>query len=231
MSARDDEIEAEARDWKKRRVEEARKDMTVSAARAQVAALCKDACITPREVAALEMLLEASDPARRPRLLAPGEEIPPGCTAEMRAAIVSGTVALVDEARGRTYHLPAAVSRAFSPHGRTSAEIEAAAGVAARELCAEHEPGAGAVVEVRLVRRAEQAPRKTGPVNLLDGLTDPQRRALTRLHEALTLDRQVPYEVRACLRWYAGDVDATTNDVAMALRVLADAADRAGGAP
>lgn len=61
------------------------------------------------------------------------------------------------EARGRVVH-PAVPSRAFSPHGHTSEQIATAAGVAARELCAEHEPGAGAVVEVRLVRRGGGAP-------------------------------------------------------------------------
>lgn len=113
------------------------------------------------ESEALSVVLELAEAAdgRLPRLLAPGEEIPPGCTAEMRAALTAGpaaTVAVVDEARGRTYHLPAAPSRAFAPHGRTSAEIATAAGDAARELVAEHEPGAGAVVEVRLVRRGGQ---------------------------------------------------------------------------
>lgn len=44
-------------------------------------------------------------------------------------------------------------ARSFLPQGCSTKEIEAAAGVAARELVAEHGAPAGTIVEVRLVRR------------------------------------------------------------------------------
>lgn len=218
--------------------------------------------VTRREAEALDVLLAATDPARLPRLLAPGEEIPPGCTASLRAAIVSGPAAppsaeasgpytraqfaaAVDEAHGeihvfeslcpamadhenvRAAHdalhrvgaglervdcatadpeaqrlladlleagqreipcghkvedliygvseigrppvtkcgaclaaLPKrepAPSRSFLPQGCTSEQIATAAGVAARELVAEHGAPVGTLVEVRLVRRGGQA--------------------------------------------------------------------------
>lgn len=110
----------------------------------------------PAETDALSVVLDiAESSAELPRLLAPGEEIPPGCTAE-RAAIVAGpagTMPVVDEARGRVYYLPGAPSRSFLPQGCSSEQIATAAGVAARELVAEHGAPAGTIVEVRLVRR------------------------------------------------------------------------------
>lgn len=224
--------------------------------------------LMPVHFEAFEVLCDAVEEAKRlPRLLAP-EEIPPGCTASLRAAIVSGPAAppsaeasgpytraqfaaAVDEAHAalheaenyrpcgppvehviqaqpwRSVHLahealhrvgaglervdcatadpeaqrliadlleagqreipcghkvedliygvseigrPAVTkcgaclaalpkrepvpSRSFLPQGCSSAEIEAAAGVAARELVAERGAPAGTLVEVRLVRRA-----------------------------------------------------------------------------
>lgn len=224
------------------------------------------------ESEALSVVLELAETAevRLPRLLAPGEEIPPGCTASLRAAIVSGPAAApsaeasgpytraqfaaaVDEAHAALHSAvgevsPAAIdddahpdhiawyhvteahealhrvgaglervdcatadqeaqrlladlieagkrplpcghlvedliggtdpatgrplvtkcgaclaeqpkrepvpSRSFLPQGCTSEQIATAAGVAARELCAEHEPGVGVLADrARRARR------------------------------------------------------------------------------